>query len=69
MDIKKLLDELDVLNEFEKDDFEHFPEPGPQFTGESKKAVLYYGRWIPKNQMRCDFYGNLYIAKWLAAKL
>jgi hypothetical protein len=66
---EKLLEDLDVLTEFDKNDFEHFSEPEPEFTAVTLNAVLYYGRWIPKSQMRCDFDGNLYIANWLAMKL
>lgn len=61
------IDNLDVLTEFDKDDFEILHEQ--DFTMETLNAVLYHGRWVPKSQLRCDFDNNIYIAKWLAAKL
>jgi len=63
-----LLDDLDVLDEFIKDDYqkltfkeiEAVSHPGKNDEG----AALIDGRWIPKSQMRCDFDKNIYVSNW-----
>ena len=68
-----LLDDLDVLDEFIKDDYqklafreiEAVSHPGENDEG----AALIDSRWIPKSQMRCDFDKNIYVINWLYAKL
>lgn len=67
MTIDDIIDELDVLHDLQKEDYQELLYEDIQY--ESGGAVLIDGKWMPKSQLRCDFDKNLYISRWLYAKL
>ena len=67
MEITKALEEIDVLTEYDKNEYQQLRFM--KIDGISEKALLIDDRWIPKSQLRCDFDNNLYVANWLYDKL
>jgi len=72
--INQLLNEIDVLDDYSKDQFQKFPfeKVGaitPDKSAVARGAAMIDGRWVPKSQLRCDFDGNLYVANWLYDKI
>lgn len=69
--VKELLEDLDVLDEYSKKDYQlmDYHSIGViSKKGSSEGAVLIDDKWIPKSQLRCDVDGNLYISHWMVSK-
>ena len=64
---QKLIDELDVLDQYTKDDFQLLDYDDVEMV--TDKAVLIDGVWVPKSQMRTDPDGELYVIHWLFSKV
>jgi len=65
--LKTLLDDLTVIDQFTKDDYQrlHYMK----IITVTEKATLIDDRWIPKSQMATDVDGNLYVTHWMYDKL
>jgi len=60
----KLINELDVLDQF---DLENYTMLGHEYDVRaiSLKAALLGEVWFPKSQLRTDPDGNIYVSNWL----
>lgn len=70
--IDKLINDLDVLNEYDKENYQqlHYMKiEAVSKQGSDEGAALIDGRWIPKSQMKCDFDKNIYLTLWMYSKL
>lgn len=70
--IDVLLDDIDVLDEYVKQDFQRLYYTTIEAVskqGTPDGAALIDGRWIPKSQLRCDFDKHLYVSHWMYSKL
>lgn len=68
-DFQKLLDELDVISEYELrgDDYEKIEIT--EINGFTAKGVWVQERvFLPFSQMKCDMDGVVFLRSWLAAR-
>lgn len=67
MNLSEVINEVDVLHDHNRDDFQDFT--WYVIEGMSEDAINFDGKWIPKSQLRVDFDNNIYISTWLYAKI
>ncbi len=64
---KKLLDEIDVLSEYDRDNYQVIDMALVEYV--SEKAAMINGEWLPKSTLRTDMEGNIFLANWKYAQI